>query len=126
MEKLQVDVEQGRLAFGVDDYVLLRNVRCFPVESQDHLLGLVTLEDIRHIPREQWPVTPVEKAMVSFDRLHAVSPDDDLRNVLRVMAEQDVNQVPVVEDGRLVGMIARSDILRLIQTRRELAKDGQH
>jgi len=110
----------------VDNYVLLRNLRCFPVESQDHLLGLVTLEDIRHIPREQWPVTPVEKAMTSFDRLHAVAPDDDLRNVLRVMAEQDVNQVPVVEDGRLVGLIARSDILRLIQTRRELAKDGQH
>ncbi|MGD0115284.1 MAG: site-2 protease family protein [Dehalococcoidia bacterium] len=110
----------------VDDYVLLRNVRCFPVESQDHLLGLVTLEDIRHIPRDQWPVTPVEKAMVSFDRLHAVSPDDDLRNVLRLMAEQDVNQVPVVEDGRLVGLIARSDILRLIQTRRELAQNGGH
>ncbi len=108
----------------VDDYVLLRNVRCFPVQSEDHLLGLVTLEDIRHVPREQWPVTPVEKAMTSFDRLHAVAPDDDLRNVLQLMAEQDVNQVPVIEDGRLVGLIARSDILRLIQTRRELAKDG--
>ena len=58
-----------------------------PCSRTTDLLGLVTLEDIRHIPREQWPVTPVEKAMTSFDRLHAVSPDDDLRQVLRLMAE---------------------------------------
>jgi Zn-dependent protease/predicted transcriptional regulator len=104
----------------VDNYVLLRNIRCFPVQSGDNLVGLVTLEDIRHVPRDQWPITPVEKAMTSFDRLHAVSPDEDLRQVLQLMARQDINQVPVVEDGRLLGMISRSDILRLIQTRREL------
>ena len=34
--------------------------------------------------------------------------------------KQDINQVPVVEDGQLIGLISRSDILRLIQTRREL------
>jgi Zn-dependent protease len=104
----------------VDNYVLLRNVRCFPVQSNGGLLGLVTLEDIRHIPRDQWPITPVEKAMTRVDRLHAVGPDDDLRQVLQLMASQDINQVPVVEEGRLIGLIARSDILRLIQTRREL------
>jgi len=45
--------------------------------------------------------------------------------VLRMMAEQDVNQVPVVDDGRLIGLISRSDILRLIQTRRELQEHQQ-
>ena len=104
----------------VDNYVLLRNVRCFPVQSGDDLLGLVTLEDIRHVPRDQWPMTPIEKAMTSVNRLHAVSPDEDLRQVLQLMARQDINQVPVVDDGKLLGMISRSDILRLIQTRREL------
>jgi CBS domain-containing protein len=104
----------------VDNYVLLRNIRCFPVQSGDDLVGLVTLEDIRHVPRDQWALTPVEKAMTSVDRLHSVSPDEDLRQVLQLMARQDINQVPVVEDGRLLGLISRSDILRLIQTRREL------
>jgi Zn-dependent protease len=104
----------------VDNYVLLRNIRCFPVQSGDDLLGLVTLEDIRHVPREEWPMTPVEKAMTRVDRLHAVSPDEDLRQVLQLMASQDINQVPVVEDGKLLGLISRSDILRLIQTRRQL------
>lgn len=107
----------------VDNYVLLRNIRCFPVQSGEHLLGLVTLEDIRHIPRDEWPITPVERAMTSLDCLHAVSPEEDLRHVLQVMAQADVNQVPVVDDGRLIGLIARSDILRLIQTRRELQRD---
>ncbi len=107
----------------VDNYVLLRNVRCFPVQSNDDLLGLATLEDIRHVPRDQWPFTPIEKAMTTVDRLHSVSPDEDLRHVLQLMANQDINQVPVVEDGKLLGLISRSDILRLIQTRRELQRE---
>jgi CBS domain-containing protein len=61
--------------------------------------------------------------MTKVDRLHAVSPDEDLRQVLQLMAQQDINQVPVVEDGHLLGMISRADILRLIQTRRELQHD---
>jgi CBS domain-containing protein len=41
--------------------------------------------------------------------------------VLQIMGEADVNQVPVVDGRQLVGMVSRSDILRLMQVRRELA-----
>jgi Zn-dependent protease/predicted transcriptional regulator len=104
----------------VDNYVLVRNIRCFPVQRGNDLLGLVTLEDIRHVPREEWSMTSIQKAMKPVDRLHAVSPDEDLKRVLQLMASEDINQVPVVENGQLLGMITRSDLLRLIQTRRQL------
>lgn len=107
----------------VDSYVLSRNVRCFPVQSGDDLLGLSTLEDIRHVPRDQWPLTPISSTMTAFDRLHAVAPTEDLRHVLQVMAQADINQVPVVDGHRLIGLISRSDIIRLMQTRREMLKE---
>jgi Zn-dependent protease/CBS domain-containing protein len=105
----------------VDSYVLSHNVRCFPVQAGEELLGLVTLDDIRKVPRDQWPLTSVFKTMTAFERLHTVPPQEDLRHVLQIMSEVDVNQVPVVEGRRLVGLVSRSDILRLIQIRRELA-----
>ena len=107
----------------VDSYVLSRNVRCFPVQSGDDLLGLSTLEDIRHVPRDQWALTPISSTMTAFDRLHAVAPTEDLRHVLQVMGQADINQVPVVDGHRLIGLISRSDIIRLMQTRREMLKE---
>ncbi|MGD0765741.1 MAG: site-2 protease family protein [Dehalococcoidia bacterium] len=107
----------------VDSYVLTHNVRCFPVQSGDDLLGLSTLEDIRHIPRDQWPLTPISSTMTAFDRLHAVAPTEDLRHVLQLMGKADINQVPVVDGHRLIGLISRSDIIRLMQTRREMLKE---
>lgn len=108
----------------VDSHILRRNVRCFPVQADGDLQGLVTLSDIRGIPRDQWPMTSVSKAMTPLDRLQTVPPDEDLRRVVEIMAQTDINQVPVVQEGRLVGLISRSDIIRLIQVRRELVADA--
>jgi len=107
----------------VDSYVLAHNIRCFPVQAGDELLGLVTLHDIRHVPRDQWPLTSVFKTMTPFERLHVVSPGEDLRRVMQIMAQADINQVPVVDGRELVGLVSRSDILRLMKIRRELASE---
>jgi CBS domain-containing protein len=107
----------------VDEYVLPRGTRCFPVQAGEQLLGIVTLDDIRQVPRDRWPETSVFKTMISFERLHAVTPEEDLRRVMQIMSEEDVNQVPVLRDHELVGMVSRSDILRLMQVRREVAEE---
>jgi CBS domain-containing protein len=79
------------------------------------------LSDIRHVPREQWSQTPVGYAMIPLDRLHAVRPQQGLNEVLPLMAGNDVNQLPVVDDaGRLVGMLSRDAILRYVEVRRGL------
>ncbi|MDI6858573.1 MAG: site-2 protease family protein [Dehalococcoidia bacterium] len=109
----------------VDGYILPRNVRCFPIQRDGQLLGLVTLEDVRRVPRDEWATTSVSKTMTAFDRLHAVSREEDLRRVVQIMSEEDVNQVPVVEGDRLVGLISRSDIMRLLKIRQDLAEEAQ-
>ena len=90
----------------------------------DQLAGLITLSDIRHIPRDTWTQTPVGLAMTPLERLHTVSPQHSLSEVLPLMVGRDVNQVPVVEDGRLVGVLSREDIMRFLEIRRSLGLEG--
>ena len=110
----------------VDGYLLPHGARTIPVVRSDgqQLVGLVTLADIRHVPREQWPQTPVGQAMVPLERLHAVRPEQSLNDVLPLMTGHDVNQLLVVDGaGQLVGILSRDAILRYVEIRRGLGLD---
>ena len=107
----------------VDEYFLPYGLRTAFVTQGDQLAGLITLSDIRHVPREQWGQTPVGYVMIPLERLHAVSPQQNLNDVLPLMANRDVNQLPVVQDGRLVGVLTRDAIIRTLEVRRNLGLD---
>lgn len=104
----------------VHDYFLNSGRRCFPVVDDGRLLGLVTLNDIKGIPRELRTTKTVREAMTPFEKLKWVKPSDDLSDVLQLLATEDVNQLPVVENDTIVGMIARDNLLSFIRTRAEL------
>ncbi len=101
----------------VNDYILRTTRRCFPVTDNGTVWGLITLSDVTKVPRERWAVTTVGQAMTPFEQLKRVSPDDSLSSVLELMTTEDINQVPVVENGQLVGMIARDNILLFLKLR---------
>lgn len=107
----------------VDEFFLPQGLRSVLVTQADQLAGLITLADIRHVPREQWGMVPVGHAMIPLERLHAVSPQQSLNDVLPLIVGRDVNQVPVVDNGRLVGVVSRDGILRYIEVRRNLGLD---
>jgi Zn-dependent protease/CBS domain-containing protein len=110
----------------VDEYFLPLGLRSALVIQGDKLAGLITLSDIRHVAREEWGQIPVGLAMIPRDRLHVVSPQQSLNDVLPLMAGRDVNQLPVVQDERLVGVLSRDAIVRYLEIRRSLRlDDGQ-
>jgi predicted transcriptional regulator len=55
--------------------------------------------------------------MLPISRIHSASPDEPALGVLERMQNEDINQMPVISDGQIVGMIARDTILRALQTR---------
>jgi predicted transcriptional regulator len=107
----------------VDEYILPYGLRTAFVTQGDQLAGLITLSDIRHVPREEWGQTPVGYIMIPLERLHAVSPQQNLNDVLPLMANRDINQLPVVQDGTLVGVLTRDAIIRTLEVRRGLGLD---
>jgi Zn-dependent protease/CBS domain-containing protein len=104
----------------VEDNVLAGYGRCFPVIVGDELIGLITLHDIRQVPREDWDTTSVFHAMTPYVQLRTVTMRDDLPTVLSVMAAGKVNQVPLMEGRMLLGLIHRGDVILYIQMRQEI------
>ena len=90
------------------------NVGVLPVCAGDgRLRGVVTDRDIvlRCVAAEEDPAqTPVRDIMTRS--CATVSPGDDCREATRIMSAQQVRRLPVVEDGRVVGMISLSDLAR--------------
>lgn len=99
----------------VDDYLMGTDEHAFPIVEGDRLVGLVCLEDVRKVPREAWGTTPVSQIMTPVDQLETISPREDAAEALTKLAQRDVRQVPVVQNGHLLGMLRRRDIMRWLQ-----------
>ena len=104
----------------VNEHVLTSGRRCFPVVSDSKVLGLVTIHNIRAIPHELWSTKTVRDAMTPFDKVRWVAPDADLSRVMEILAEQDINQVPVVENNNVIGIVGRDNLINFVSVRGEL------
>lgn len=92
----------------------------FPVVKDSKLLGLITLQDISKIPKGKWKETKVSDAMTPCEKLKCASPDETAVDALMKMSKYNVGRLPVQEDGKLIGIITRSDIIHAIQLKTEL------
>jgi Zn-dependent protease/CBS domain-containing protein len=104
----------------VDDQLLRMATRCFAVSRDNHVLGLITPDDVKHVERERWNQTTVSQAMRSLQSLHPVKPEASAGEALELMGRENINQLPVVSDGHLEGVVTRSFLVHLLQVRREL------
>jgi CBS domain-containing protein len=87
----------------------------FPVVENDALIGIVTLDDVRSVPREAWGDTYVREIMTPEDDLVTVRPDEDASRALDQLAGRDVRQLPVLQAGQLEGLVRRRDIVKWLQ-----------
>ncbi|MEO8046098.1 MAG: site-2 protease family protein [Nitrospirota bacterium] len=104
----------------VQEHILRMGRRCFLVLQNGRLEGLITLHQVKAVPQERWSDSVVAQAMTPIDRLQAVAPETPLTDVLGVMEQHDVNQVPVTQAGQLLGMITRDHLLRVLTANAEL------
>jgi CBS domain-containing protein len=104
----------------INEYILSSGRRCFLVVSGDHTEGLVTLSNVRSIPRDARKTAQVRDAMTPLSKVKSVSPNEDLSTILQILSENDINQVPVVRDNQVLGTVARDNLINFINTRNEL------
>jgi len=103
-----------------DDHLTRTGRRFWVVTLNGQPEGIITPNEISAVPRNRWPYTTVADVMRSLDATRTVNPNTPVTEALEVMAQQDLNQLPVVTERGLAGLISRAHILQLIQTRAEL------
>jgi tRNA nucleotidyltransferase (CCA-adding enzyme) len=84
----------------------------FPVVgSEGNILGLVTRNAVDRAKQHQWEYQPVERIMQHG--AVSVSPEDSVERVRALMIQTGWGQIPVVEEGQLIGVVTRTDLIRL-------------
>jgi len=118
-----VDAQMSIQRF-VDDELLPTGRRCFVVVKSGNVVGLITPHEIKRINRAGWPGTRLDAVMCPLEQLRTVSPDAPLLKALAVIARDDLNQLPVMTDGHLEGVLSREKILSYLHTRMEFQNEG--
>ncbi len=94
------------------EVLLPPGVRTAPVVQREQVIGLITLADVERIPRSHWDDMPVGNVMIPLARLRAIAPEESLNAVLPLVSGRgDMNQLPVAQYGRVVGIISREAIM---------------
>lgn len=104
----------------VDDYLLKSGKRCFIVTENDEPIGMITPHEITNFERRLWAFKTASDAMRPFETLHVVAPQMPVIEALEIIGRENVNQLPVVENSSLVGIISREQIINYLFTRKEL------
>jgi CBS domain-containing protein len=99
----------------VHDYIMQSDDYGFPVLEEEHLVGIVTLEDVRSVARDQWDITSVREIMTPAEDLATMTPDDSAATALEQLAGRDVRQLPVLQDSELIGLVRRRDIVKWLR-----------
>jgi Zn-dependent protease/CBS domain-containing protein len=105
----------------VNEVYIKRGLRVTPVVHDGSLQGIVTIGDIKKVPPSDWPTTSVGKIMTGLP-LKTVRPEDSMSTAVQMMAENSYDQLPVMVEDRLVGMLSRADIIRYVQVHYELGR----
>src|SRR5439155_24159211 len=107
----------------VGRYVLGHSEQGFPVlpqpdvEAPQPLLGMMTLRDLRRFTLNEWAFTHVGEAMTPAHRVRTLAPEMAAGEAFRTLMESGEEQLPVIDDDRLQGILRRRDLVQYVQMR---------
>jgi len=104
----------------VEDYIYRHHFKFFPVADDGRLIGCITTQQVRQIPREQWPQKKVGEIAVECSADNTIAPGADAVEALSAMRRNSASRLMVVENDRLVGIIALKDMLEFLSLKVEL------
>ena len=116
-------VEDGHVVGIVTELdLIVRNTRLEPPAFFQILDARIPLETPAHFRERLQHMLGTLARDVMTEKVVTVGPEEDLEGLAELMVKRRVNPVPVVESGRLVGIVSRSDIIRMMA--RDLESTG--
>lgn len=106
-------IESGESAIEAARMMMAEDVGSLPVVNGGELVGMVTDRDlVVHLMAKDLDPNKVRVSEVCSEDPVVATPDEPLEAALARMAAQQVRRLPVVTDGRLVGILAQADVAR--------------
>ncbi len=87
--------------------------RGYPVMEDGELQGIVTLTDLQKVPDEGRDATRVGDVMAR--NIYVIAPEEEASVAMKMMNERGIRRLPVIDAGRLVGIVSREDLVRAIE-----------
>ena len=106
----------------VDQEVLSHGRQCFLVDRGDHVVGLLTLHNMKEIPRSSWTTTTAAQAMIPIEKLNRIDPKAELWTAMEKMGRDGINEMPVMQGNNLVGMLSTGDIVKYLHTLQQVGR----
>jgi CIC family chloride channel protein len=103
----------------VEEYLFVYQYKTFPVVDQQGLVGRISLQEVKGVPREKWFETRISN-ICSRD-LHPAYPDSTVQEILDQMYRTGLGRITIVDRAkrrRLVGIISKSDIIKTLEKAR--------
>jgi len=104
----------------IADYLLVHRHGGYPVVKDGKMLGLVTMQSVRSVPKELRSVRRVGEIMVPLDRVVSVAPTLSALDAMQKMGRARIGRLLVVEKTQLLGIVTNGDVMRTIHMRQEL------
>jgi Zn-dependent protease/predicted transcriptional regulator len=87
--------------------------RGYPVMDLQGITGIITSEDIRKVPEDKRESTTVEEVMTR--KIYDIAPDEEAVAAMKKLTELGIRRLPVMENGQLVGILSREDLVRAME-----------
>jgi Zn-dependent protease len=104
----------------IQDYIYKHQFTNFPVFNRDEFIGMVSIEGVKTISKDLWGFKQVRDIMTPIELVPCLKPTDDATEALSSMIARDIRRMPVVENGRLMGIVSRSNFMNLFRIKSDL------
>ncbi|WP_414550767.1 site-2 protease family protein [Anabaena sp. CCY 0017] len=106
----------------VDRYFLNRRYHSFPVTQDSHLVGIITLNQIKDIPREEWKYRTIKDTMSPIENRVIARSEEKMSQVLQKMQDSGVRRILVIQHDLLKSIITAHDLANRLQRQREFGQ----
>jgi len=104
----------------IEEYIYKHHFKMYPVTDGDKLVGCVTINQIKEVPKEERSDHTVGEIAKGCSDVNTIGPDEDSVKALSVMQKNKVSRLMVVDKGKLVGVIALKDIMEMLSMKMDL------
>ena len=98
----------------IKKYFMKYGVRNFPVVSKGRFIGMLDLNKLKKIPERNYEKVKVKDVLLDVKRVKKVSRGTDVYHTLVGMSKEGIRIFPVVEKGKLVGILSRDQLMNYV------------